>query len=730
MKDKVKTKVGFDGVVREIEVNTPPGEPPPYGFGARLKQIGGRHPRVDGMEKVTGRARFTHDVRLPGMLHGRLLHSETAAATIRALDTAEAERMEGVRSIEVFKGPGRPLLYHGDVIAAVAADTAGIAEDAIQAIRVELEAGTPVTTVEAAMEEDAPRVFADRPNVRSRPAVRRGDADRAIEEADVRLEHTYRTQVQTHSCPEPHGVVARFEKDGSLTLWASTQGTFGLRAQAAEAAGLPQSKVRVFADHVGGGFGSKFSLGPWGVAAVRLARKTGRAVKLMLDREAEHHSGGNRPDSIQEMRGGVDRDGRIRGLAVKTWGTGGVAGGAGCANPMIYAFGPTRKEEAHVYTHAGPAMAFRAPGHPQGAFALESFLDECAETIGMDPLDFRMKNCSDPVLLAEWATGALKIGWAEKRKRRDEGVLRRGVGMASARWGQAGGPNHEVDLVVHRDGAVEIRNGAQDIGTGTKTVLAVIVAEELGLRPKDLLVRMGDTRLPHGPGSGGSTTAPSLGPAARMAAIELKRALGPRVAAALGAEPAALVWSGGSVSGGRGSMSFRKACRLIDGAVLRVTGRRARNYQGFRREVGGCQFAEVEVDTETGVVRVVKVVAVQDAGRAVNRLAFESQIAGAVVQGIGYALLEERVLDRRQGTQLNADLLSYKTPGAADVPEIETIAFDVANGVNNCGMMGLGEPPAIPTAAAIANAVAHALGVRIRRLPITPARVLEALETK
>ncbi|MBI2930294.1 MAG: xanthine dehydrogenase family protein molybdopterin-binding subunit [Planctomycetes bacterium] len=716
---KIKTKVGFRGNVKEIEVTIPDHEPAPWDAETPLKVVGTDVPRLEASLKVTGRAKYTADIHLHGMLIAKILHAPYGAARIKKLDVSAAEAMPGVRGTTVFKGEGRPLLYHGDEILAIAADTEEQAEDAVAAVKVDYEFGTPVTTVEAAMKASAPSVFEGKENVQEnkKARIRQNDPEKAIQEAAKIIEATYETQVQTHSCLEPHGVVARFNEDGSLTLWASTQALFQVRSDAAAQAKLPQQKVRVIAEHVGGGFGSKFALGPFGIAAIELAKKTGHPVKCVLTREGEHTTGGNRPSSIQKMRGGVTRDGKIAGVSVTTHGTGGVAGGAGCANPAVYHFPAVHKEEYSVYTHAGPAMAFRAPGHPQGFFALECFIDEMAEAVGLDPLEFRKRNCDNELYHAEWDLGAQKIGWKERRNTvagGGPGAVKRGLGMASTLWYQKGGwkdwfgQRYAVEIVATRDGAVEVRNASQDIGTGLRTLLACIVAEELGLRPEEISVKIGDTDLPRGAPSGGSQVSPSIGPAARNAAFQLKKKV--REVAGLG-----------------DGVTWKEACRRIEGEALRVTGERSPNYGEYKDKVAGCQFVEVEVNVETGRIRVKKVVAVQDAGKVIDKLTFESQIVGGVTQGISYALFENRILDRRRATQVNADFISYKIAGAADVPEIVPIAFDVANAVNNCGMMGLGEPPTIPTAAAIANAVHNAIGVRVRSLPMTPDKVLTAL---
>lgn len=733
---KTKVKVGFPGKTKDLEITLPEGELPPWGADETLRYVGTDVRRIDAADKLTGRAKYTYDVRVPGMLTAKILHAPFGAGTIQSLDTSKAARLPGVRGIHVFKDVGRPIHYHGDEILAIAAETEEQAEDAIAAVEIAYDRLPAITSIDQALRPGARQVFAGKDNVQTKqvgenPEQRLKDAEAALAKAKRIVVAHYETQVQTHSALETKGVVAMFEKDGSLKVWSSTQGTFGVKGAIVEQTGLTDDKVTVIADFVGGGFGAKFRLDVPGLAAVALAQKTKRPVKCMLTRQAEHTAGGNRPNSRQHMRGGVDAQGKIVGLVVETWGSAGAGNGAGCANPAIYDFGKTAKTEHQVYTNWCPGRAFRAPGHPQGIFAVESFMDELAHAAGLDPLEFRRRNTDHPFYDDQWTLAAKEIGWHEKRNRvpgQGNGTIKRGIGMGSTLWSQMGRPGSSVDVTIRKTGEVIVENGAQDIGTGTKTLLAVIAAEELGLPPETLTVRMGDTRLPEGPGSGGSATAPGVGPAVRTAAAMTKAALLKVVATKHGVDPETLGLRDGQVTGLATPLSFEQAAALITGDRLKVRGARGKNFEAFHRAAGGCQFAEVEVDTETGIIRVLKVVAVQDAGRVISKLLFESQVLGGVIQGLSYALCEQQVLDRRFGTQLNADLLNYKIVGSLDMPEIVPIAFSVANAGNNCGMMGLGEPPKIPTPAAIANAVFNATGARVRSLPMTPDKVLAALQ--
>ena len=731
MSRKVKTKVGYAGNIKELEVTVDDNDPDPWGADAKLSVVGTHVPRVDGPVKVTGRAKYTYDIAPKGLLHGKILRSPHGAAEIKSIDFAAAKKLPGVKAALALKNKGDEVQFHGDEVAAVAAETEEIAEEALRLIKVDYDVRKCVTTIEAAMKEGAPRVLGKQPNVKSGKPGGSGDPDPAIAKADKKVEATYSTEVQTHSALETHGMVAQYEGD-SLTAWVSTQGVDGCRSEVARHAGGRQS--RVVAEHVGGGFGAKFGIGREGDAALRLAGEAGRPVKLMLDRKGEHLNGGNRPSSLQKYSGGVMKDGQIAGLRIESFGSGGV-GNAGTAQPLFYSYGAWKKTESNVFTNAAMSRAFRAPGHPQGFFGMESFLDELAAAVDMDPLEFRKKNCKSPIHVAQMDVAAEKFGWASRRKAKsgaDAGPRKRGAGMACSTWGNYAQGNWQVDVQIDSKGAVEVRSGVQDIGTGTRTVMTLIVAEELGIPASQVTCRLGDSNFPPGPGSGGSVTATSVGPAARTAAFRAKKELLSRATDELKAKLEDLDLRDGKVTkkGQPTSVSFNDLCSKLGVTGIHESGKRQENFKGFQSTVAGVQMAEVEVDVETGQVRVLKVCAVQDAGRVVDRLTFESQVSGGVIQGVSYALFEERRLDPHLGVMVNPDFLNYKIAGSKDCPEITAIAFDVANAGNNVGMMGLGEPPTIPTAAAIANAVANAIGARVRSLPITPDKVLAALDGK
>jgi len=384
-----------------------------------------------------------------------------------------------------------------------------------------------------------------------------------------------------------------------------------------------------------------------------------------------------------------------------------------------------------VFTHSGPGCPMRAPGHVQGVVALEGAIDDLCEKLSLDPLEVRIQNDPSDVRREEFRLGAKKIGW---NRRPPSGSapppLKRGMGMAGSTWGGTGVPGPQVEVKLHADGGVDLSCGTQDIGTGTRTILAQVAAEELGLRVEDIAVHLGDTSLPFSILSGGSLTAATVTPAARAAAAAVRRSLFDLSAPILGARAGDLETSGRRIRarGASEDLPWSEVLRKVPGGTLAATGTRSPNFAGHQSGTAGCQFAEVEVDTETGQVRVVRMVAVHDSGRVVNPLLWENQIIGGIVQGISYALLEERVMDHRFGKVLNPSLETYKVLGTLETPEIEVVYFPVGAGLNTTQVVGIGEPAIIPTAAAVANAVANALGIRIYDLPITPDKVLDALE--
>lgn len=693
--------------------------------------IGKRVQRLSGADKVTGKAKYTFDINRPGMLYGHILRSPIAHATITHIDLSEAEALPGVKAVIPLIEPGKKVRFEGDEIAAVAAITPSIAEDAVRLIQYDYDELDYVVDVEEAKAEGAPQIRDDWTGNQSEPRTdERGDLEAGFAEAAVEVEATYHAPVQTHVCLETHGNVAEWDGD-NLTIWASTQAIFGTRQNLARYFELPENQVRVITEHMGGGFGSKFGPGVEGITAAKLARKAGAPVKLMLTRKDEHLVGGNRPSMTQTVRAGAAQDGRFVAYDMSGYGTGGIGSGAGFTGPYVYHVPNYRTEKSAVAINAGSARAMRAPGHPQGAFAMDSLMDELAEKLNIDPLEFRRINGDsdarrDRIRQAEYTLGAQEIGWHRRNRvpGSGTGVKKRGIGMGCGLWGGGGGAGTEARVTIHASGAVEATTGTQDIGTGIRTVIAMIVAEELGLRPQDITVKVGDTApgLPSR-GSGGSQTIGSVAPVIKTAAMAAKRKLFGHIAPMVEADPGNLRAVGGRIrteSDLRMSVSWKEATGYLGMETISEGGEWDENLRVG--DTAGVQFADVEVDTETGLVKVIKIVAIQDCGLVVNRLTTESQINGAVIMGLGYALLEERIMDDQTGKMINPNLEDYKVPGTMEIPEIVSIAYDTDRKIT-----GIGEPPTIPTAGAIANAVYNAIGVRIRELPITPDKVLNAL---
>ncbi len=757
----VKTRVEVEGTLHERLAVVEGQEPPPWPADARLRVVGKGEPRVDGPERVSGRAVYTADVQLPGMLYAAVLRSPYPHARIRRLDVSRAAALPGVRAVLTYRnappiswpdGPpvfDRVLRFAGDEVAAIAADDESIAEDALGLVDVEYEVLPFVVDAEEALRPGAPRVHRGGNLVGGRPRVyERGDIWRGFAEADVVVEETFRTQAALHNCLETHGAVAAWDGD-HLTVWESTQHVYGVHEQLAEAFGLPLNNVRVICEYMGGGFGSKQYTGKWSILAALLARRAGRPVRLMLTRRDENLAAGNRQPTVQRLRIGARRDGTLTAIelvataAIGAYGAGAMA----IEGPakVMYACPNVRTEVRSVYTNTGPARAFRGPGYVEGTFPLESLLDELADRLGMDPLALRLRNhtavdqasgrpYSANHLDECYRKGAELIDWqARWQVGQADGTKRRAVGMASQTWGGGGGPPAYAWVKLNPDGTAEVILGSQDIGTGTRTVFAQVAAEELGLRLDQVLVRLGDSATgPYAPVSWGSMTVSAVGPAVRQAAADARSQLC-GIAAGLLEVPADQIEIRDGDVFVRGDSRPRLKVSDVTGRIGQLTilgkGARGPNPPDAELRTFGAQFAEVEVDTLTGDVRVLRVVTVHDFGRVVNPLGAGNQVEGGIVQGLGFALTEERVVDRQSGVVLNPNLEDYKVPTALDAPAIEhAFVGQPDERANNLGAKGIGEPPLIPTAPAIANAIARAIGVRLLSLPITRERVLEAIQ--
>ncbi len=693
----------------------------------KMSILSTHYSRLDGPDKVAGRAKYAHDIKLKGMLYGAILSSPHPAAKILRIDDSRVRKLPGVKAVLTDIHPTGTVRYAGEEIAAVAATRPEILEDALELFQVDYEILPFVADMEAAMKEGAPRVFNDRPNVRE-PRIREGgDLEAGFAQADVIVESEFRTQVQTHSCLEVHGSVVAWDGD-ELIIYDTTQAVHGVREGIASHLDIPVNKVRVICHHMGAGFGSKLQPGRYTAIAARLARAANAPVKLMLTRKQDFTNGGNRPNSLSKIKVGATRDGKLVAFSATTYGSAGIGTNAGVRLPIVYDVPNWRLEHHDVFTNAGAARAFRAPGCPQASFAMEQVMDELAEKLNMDPLEFRLKNDSNQTRQKEWRLGAEKFGWSRRNKKpgAQSGRYKQGMGLAASIW-WPGGRATKATMIIYPDGTVDIKCGTQDIGTGTRTYVASVAAEELEIPMKYIRPLIGDSDYPRSGASGGSTTSPSVAPAIKNTAEQAKARLLEVAAQHLGVSAAELKWQGGTVraadQNGK-SLNWRELCSLLGTDPLEVHGQWVKGLSS--RGVAGCQFAEVTVDTWTGKIQVNRILAVADCGLILNRLTTESQINGGIIQGISYALYEERFMDPVTGTMINTNFSDYKIAGTLETPKIDIILYDEPER----GVIGIGEPPTIPTNAAIANAVYNAIGVRMRELPMTPDRVLMALETQ
>ena len=729
------------------------------------KVVGKPLPRVDAYERVSGNAVYPSDIIFPDMLFAAILRCPHAHAVVKNVDTREAEKAVGVRAVLSAKTPGADILwpytpemktrlfdpqcrFEGETVAAVAAETPYQAWDAVRSIRVAYDVLPALSDERKSLDAGVVQVHKEGNKVKS-DKYERGDVAKGFAEADVVLEQTYRNESELHTPMELHGCVAKWDGD-SLTIWESTQGVFAVQARVAEVLRMPLSKVRVIGHYMGGGFGSKLQADKATVIAALLAKKTARPVKLFLSREETYLAAGNRPPSNMKLKAGVKKDGTLTALEFSGVGSSGAypAGGTSLLDWLVrdlYRCPNVRTETTDVYINAGPARPFRAPGHPQGAWALEQMLDSLAEAITMDPVELRLKNVptvsqarpnNPPYTTTGLQTciekGAHAFGWKEARNKiagqPKTGHIRRGVGMASGLWVAGGGnPPSTVIVKLFADGSANLNMGASDIGTGTKTVMAMVVAEELGVKPEALQIEHADTgTTQYATPSGGSKTVPTESPTVRAAALSVKQQLLELAAEDLKTSSSDLALSGDEI------VSFADPTKKIKitgvtglkkrGVIMGV-GYRGPNPEGKVVNPFAAQFCEVEVNMKTGEIRIVRFLAAQDSGRVMDRLTFDNQTFGGVTMGIGFALTEGRILDRKQtGKLVNKNWHDYKLPTMLDVPnDMTSFPIDRPDPeANLTGAKGLGEPVTIPTAAAIGNAVYHATGVRVFETPMTP----------
>lgn len=723
---------------------------------------GGDGPRYEARDKVTGAAKYTVDVALPQMAHAKILRSPYAAAELRSLDWSAALDVPGVLGVVELLNAPASVRYVGQEILAIAAETEEIAARALSAVEIDWRIKNHVLSIEAAMAEDAPVVF-PRGEARRSPANhsegpalpmvwrgnlrgpgklfshRRGLARWTGRDGNHKAEvqGRYRTQTQVHTCLEPHACVARWGASGGLEVWMSTQAVRHMAEDLAERFGLKVSEVEVHADHIGGGFGSKATLRPEAIAAVELARVTLRPVRLVLDRREEMTVAGLRPQVRTDLRAAL---GKADDLAIKAraYADGGAAIGS-ATTPLMRVMYPQSRldlQDFDVTTNTPPGCPFRGPGGPSAFFALESSIDELAHTTGDDPIELRRRWNQNEARRRVYDWAEALPAWKDRSEpQHDRGRYRRGVGLAAAVWLYLTMPGSRVKLDAGPGGIV-VSTATQDIGTGTRSLLADVVASGLGIDRRRVSVEIGSSRAVHGPMSAGSRTASTVGPAAEDALRLLKEELLEVAQTKLRMRRAWAV-----PEGVRDSARFLSWAELLDESpVITVVGKRRRDRGGFfappidglavgRYLSAAVQVSQVEVDILLGKVRVLQSWTGLSVGRIYNPLLARSQVEGGLIQGMSYALYEERRLDPRRGFLVTAGLEDYRIAGIGDCGPIH-VEF-IPGGFENVegGGVGIGELSTLTPLPTIANAVWHATGWRPRRMPLRPDRVLEGLNS-
>jgi len=702
-----------------------------------LDTVGRPAPRADGPERARGEAIYTADIQLPGMLHAAILRSPHAYARVKSIDLTRALEAPGVRAA-LRPGEIEQLVeeagFFGAPVAAVAADTFGQARAALKLIDVEWEVLEPLLDPDEAVR---------RGQLTTEPReYERGDLAAGLAAADVVVEAEYRTQTVLHNSMETHQAVCRWEGD-TLEVYISTQYIWGIRDAVATQLEIPADKVRVICKFMGGGFGSKNGPGEYTFVAAELAKRTGRPVRCALTRREENQAAGNRNATIQRLVAGARSDGTLTALGgdfVNSVGWSGWLASTEGPMQMLYECGNVKTTAYGAKLNSAPMLAFRAPGFVEGTFGLECLLDEVAAKLDLDPLEVRRRNYAHSTDERPYSSKNLmecyrraEPHWErrhEVRARSDE-TWKHGVGMASQIWYGGGGPPSYAWVRLGSDGRAAVITAMQDIGTGSKTAMQQIAAEELGLPLDRVSIAIGDSaRGPYAAISAGSSTIPSMGPAVRAAAADAARQVIEIAAQRYHLEERVLSLSGGRVRSADGNLDapLEEVVGLLEDAQILGKGARGPNPAGMQVLTFGVQVAEVAVDVETGEVRVNRIAAIHDVGRVINPLGASSQVEGGIIQGIGHTLSEERLTDPATGIVLTQTLDAYKVPTIADVPEIVSELLDLPDEhLTNLGSKGLGEPPIIPTAAAIANAIRDATGAEIRSLPISRAEMLRAL---
>ncbi|HEY2415355.1 MAG TPA: xanthine dehydrogenase family protein molybdopterin-binding subunit [Pirellulaceae bacterium] len=727
---------------------------------AKSHAIGKRVKRLDGMDKSTGKAKYTYDVNLKNQLIAKGLGCPHASCTIKSIDTSAAEKVAGVVEVMPLKKVGDKVEFQGDLIIVVAAESEGAGREGVAACKVEYDQ-QPVFVKDSdlAAAKAAGRTSKGGGRVQTEKMPKEGEnqeefvaaeIERVLKEAAHVVEGEYGIDVITHCCLEPHGSTVQWDGN-KLTAYHSTQNVSGCDEGFANDLKIAASDVEVICNYIGGGFGGKFQVDYWSTAAARISQKTGRPVKLMLDRDQEMKIAGNRPSGYIKVRLGADKDGMITVWDSEHWGTSGVTGGPADYRQIPYVYRPAnqRISQVNIKTNNSPQRAWRAPNHPQACAITQVAIDDLAMKMGVDSYDIFMKNLGtdDKPLVAgakpsvykgEMERAAALMDWKAKwhphGKGQAKGSIVDGLGLAIHTWGGGAGQS-SCTIKIHPNGDVETTCGTQDLGTGTRTVIALVLAETFGLPYESIRVNIGSSKMPVSGASGGSTTVGGVSESHRRAGQDAFAKIAELVGKKLDVDPAKLEAVNGRVQStddAKKSVSWKEACSLLGMSPLEVKGdyvRGTRNTPLSNSQVGGVQMAHVEVDKETGVIKMKKFVAVQDIGLIISPQQAESQINGAFIMGIAYALFEQRINDPSTGAFVNCDLANYKLCRIGDIGEF-VVEFYEPESERKRGVIGLGEPPVIAPGAAISNAVANALGVRVSPLPLTPQRVLAALKKK
>jgi xanthine dehydrogenase YagR molybdenum-binding subunit len=705
-----------------------------HGWGPRDQNvlIGKEITRIDALPKITGAAKYSADINTKGTLFAKVVTCKHAHAILKKIDVEAAKKIPGVKAVHLFKELDDEIRWDGDLIAAVAAERVEQAADGVKAIEATIEYEVLEHFVDEADLEAGKKADRARERGNAKEAAvetqNEGEIDTAIDAAikGAKVVHKgfYGIQTISHMCLEPHGSHCEW-KGEELDVHLSTQNVSGTAGQFAEPLGIDQANVTITGNYEGGGFGSKFQADEWGLAAAKMAQETGRPVRLMLDRATELKVAGTRPSGFVEVTVAADAEGKVIAWDSHHWGSDGMAGGGVDVGqlPYPFKFPNTRKSQTGLECNTGPNRAWRAPPHPQLCAMTQTALDDVAGKLGMNSYDFFLKNLEFTLndkagtYAEELEIAAKAIGWKEKwhpRGQGGNGPVKRGLGMALHRWGGGAGPC-TCEVKVHPDGSVETFLGSQDIGTGTRTIISIVLAETFGLPLSGVKVNLGSSKYPPSAASGGSITVGGVSGAHRRAAQDALWTIFDKVAEKYKVEADALRAKDGKIlAGNKEVCTWKQACGLLGQMPLVVKGEGPKKDGLTSDQVGGVQMVDLSVDTETGNIRIHKFVCVQDCGLILDELTAKSQVLGALIMGIAYSLSEERIMDNKTGRYINADLKNYKLPRIGDVGER--------------GVVGLGEPPVIAPGAAISNAVANATGIRVPVIPLTPKRVLDALK--